>query len=672
MTQNPLLEISDLPNHAPPFDRVKTDHYMPAVEQAIVMAKDNIQAIKDNTDAPTFDNTIVAFETSSDILGQTTSIFYNALSAVGGDDLQELAEQIGPMTSAFSSDIYLDQDLFARVKTVYDMGTAGMSDEDQMLLTETYKSFERAGALLDDDKKTRLRDINAKLSVLAPTFINNATKSAEAFELVIDNEKDLSGLPDGQIEAAKMAATERGHDGKWLFTLDYPSFGPFLQYADNRALRETIWRANSNKAYGDAWDNCDTIKEIVALKHERAQLLGYDTHAAYVLSERMAETPDTVHDFLNTLKTAYKPAAEKEFEALKAFAGMDDLKPWDIGYYSEKLKEKTFNFSSEDFRPYFQLDKVLDGCFDHFTSLFGLTFKASDDYLVWHKDVKTYELFDENDAFVGTLYGDFHPRTGKKQGAWKTGYRAQGLFNGKNERPVIAIVCNFTKPTNDKPSLITFREVQTLFHEMGHAIHALVSDVTYPSLAGTNVKWDFVELPSQVQENWCYEKEMLDRFATHYETGEKIPADLIEKLNAAKNFMGGWAGLRQVRLGTLDMAYHTADPATITDILEYERSVTKDLEFFSDDGGPISTSFAHIFGGGYSAGYYSYKWAEVLDADTFEAFKENGLYDQKTARDYRDKVLAKGGSKPPAVLYRDFRGRDADPKALLRREGLAA
>ena len=470
-------------------------------------------------------------------------------------------------------------------------------------------------------------------------------------------------------------AEERGYKGKWLITLDMPSYIPFMEYADNRALREKVWRAFTSRAYGDEFDNTINILKIVKLKHERANLLGYATHAHYVLEERMAEKPETVFAFLEKLKKSYKPAALKDLKNLQAFAekrdGLKDLKQWDVGYYSEKMKEDLFKFSSEELRPYLPLDNVLKGTFQHFSKLFGLRFTKTDKYPLWHPDVQAFDLMSEKDgAFLGTLYADFYPRTGKKDGAWKTSYREQGLFNGKPEKPIVAIVCNFTKPTATKPSLLSHDEVLTLFHEMGHAIHALLSNVTYRSLSGTSVLWDFVELPSQVQENWCYEKETLDLFAAHYETGEKIPAELIEKVRSAMNFMVGWTGLRQVNLGSLDMAWHSQDPSGITDVAAFEDAATADTTLFPRLGGPTSCSFGHIFGGGYSAGYYSYKWAEVLDADTFELFKERGLYDRKTADAYKDEILSRGGSEHPKILYNRFRGRDADPDALLRREGL--
>ncbi|MFN3701020.1 MAG: M3 family metallopeptidase [Alphaproteobacteria bacterium] len=680
MSVDALLELSKLPNHAPAFDKISETDYFPAIEIAIKEARTNIEAIRDNAAAPDFDNTIVALETASDKLDQVTAIFYNQLSAIGGDALHELAEKIGPIAAEFSNDIMLDEQLFARVKAVHDKADSlGLTEEQMTLLDNTYKGFVRSGALLDEKSKQRFREIAQESSTLGPQFMNNAKKSMEAFEMVIEDERELAGLPEGAVEAAKLAAEEKGYDGKWLFTLDYPSYIPVIQYAQNRAIREKIWRAMATRAWSpdgsDPYDNSKNAKRIAQLRHERAQLLGYNTHAHYVLERRMAETPETVLGFLDKLKKAYKPAALKDLEELKAFArdtdGISDFKPWDATYYSEKLKQKLFDFSSEDLRPYFQLDKVLAGCFEHFTKLFNLSFTASTAYPVWHEDVKVFDVHDKTSGkFIGTLYGDFHPRAGKKDGAWKTSYRDQGLVNGKVERPVIAIVCNFTKPTKERPSLLSHGEVTTLFHEMGHAIHALLSDVTYRSLAGTNVLWDFVELPSQVQENWCYEKETLDLFAAHYQSGEKIPAALIDKIIASKNFMVGMGGLRQISLGTLDMAWHAADPSAIEDIVAFEDEVLKDFMLFERMGGPTSTSFNHIFAGGYSAGYYSYKWAEVLDADTFELFLEKGLYDRDTAEAYKTHVLAKGGSLPPNVLYHNFRGREADPDSLLRREGL--
>ncbi|MCK6417346.1 MAG: M3 family metallopeptidase [Alphaproteobacteria bacterium] len=681
MTDNPLLIPSTLPQHAPDFPSILDEHYMPALHAALAEARANIAALKANPAPADFENTIVALETASEALGEVNSVFYNMLSVIGGDALHALAEEIGPLNAAFSNDVALDPELFARVKSVYDRKNGlTLTTEQHTLLEETYKGFVRGGALLADDKKARLREISASLSVLGPSFMNNTKKSAEAYELILTDESDLAGLPDTARASARQAAQEKNIDKGWLITLDAPSFGPFLQFSARRDLREKVWRAFSTRAWGDAYDNSENIRKIVALRREQSQLLGYESLAAYVLEERMAKSEDEVFAFLDTLKNAYRPAAEHDLARLKDFArardGLEDLKPWDVGYYSELLRQSLFNFSSEEVRPYFPLERVLEGCFAHFSALFAMKFVPAQNYALWHPDVKVFEVFDEKSGrFIGTLYTDFYPRIGKKEGAWKSALRNQGLHRGKVERPLVSIVCNFTKPTPEHPSLLTHDEVLTLFHEMGHATHALLSDVTYAALAGTSVKWDFVELPSQVQENWCYEKETLDKLSGHYQTGAKIPQDLIDKLRAAKNYMGGWAGLRQVSFALLDMAWHSRRVETFLqsaeqDVGAFEDSIMKDVALFPRLGGPFSASFSHIFAGGYAAGYYSYKWAEVLDADTFEFFLERGLYDSSVAEAYKREILARGGSEHPAILYRRFRGRDADPQALLRREGL--
>tara|TARA_R110002124_G_scaffold129483_1_gene290919 strand:+ start:218421 stop:220457 length:2037 start_codon:yes stop_codon:yes gene_type:complete len=677
MTHNPLLTPSKLPNQAPNFPAIKEEHFLPAVKKALAEARANIDAVKNNAEPASFENTLIAMEVSSESLDIVTSIFYNQLYANGTDGLQELAMEIGPLCAELSSDVAMDPDLFKRVKAVHDVKSElNLTPEQDMLLTNGYKGFVRGGALLDNAGKEKLRDINEKMSKLGPEFNNNVSKSSEAFEMVLDNEADLAGLPQSAIDGAAHAAAEKGYTGKWLFTLDYPSFAPMVTYADKRELREKIWKAFSGRGWEGEYSNADLLKQIVTLRDERAKLLGYKNHADYVLERRMAKSPETVMEFLHKLQDSYQPAAKKELEELKAYAktqGQDDIKPWDASYYTEKLKQERFSFSGEDLRPYFQMNKVLDGAFTHFSKLFGLSFKKNDKYAPWHEDVVTYDVFDsKDDSFIGTLYGDFFPRVGKKPGAWKTSYRDQGLFQGETHRPVIAIVCNFTKPTADKPSLLTHDEVSTLFHELGHAVHALLADCEYRSLSGTNVLWDFVELPSQLQENWTYEKETLDLFAEHYETGEKIPAELVSKLVEAKNFMIGMMGLRQVSLGLIDMAWHNGIPENLDDIIAVEDEAIKDCRLFDRFGGPSSASFSHIFAGGYSAGYYSYKWAEVLDADAFEYFKEAGLYNQDVAHKYRIEVLSKGGSEDPDLLYRRFRGRDADPDALLRREKLKA
>lgn len=673
---NPLLKISALPNMAPAFDRIGEEHFLPAIEAAIETAKKNIAAIKANPAKPDFDNTIAAMGSASELLDQATSIFYNLLSAAGTDGLQALSEQIGPMVADFSSDVSMDEDLFRRVKTLWeDRASHDLTTEQQTILKDTYDGFVRSGALLDPQEKTRMRTLNQQLSVIGPKFSNNVKKSAEQFSLWITDEADLSGIPVTACAIAREAAEKKGRPADWLFTLDFPSYLPVIQYADNRALREEIWRAFGSRAWKDAYDNSAVVLDIVCLKHERAQLLGYPTHAHFSLEKRMAEKPEEVISFLNRLKGAYKPAALNDLKLLRDFAatlnGPDPIQPWDVAYYSEKLKEHVFQFSSEALRPYLPLETVLNGVFQHFTRLLNVRFEENKTYPVWHPDVKAYDVFQTADnRFMGTFYADFYPREGKKDGAWMTSFRDQGMFNGAVHRPVIAIVCNFTKPTKDQPSLLSHNEVTTLLHEMGHAMHGMMSDVTYAAVAGTNVLWDFVELPSQLQENWAYKKEALDLLSGHYQTGEKIPDALIEKLNAAKNFMVGLAGLRQVNFGYLDMAWHSADPATIDNVENFEDEVTADTTIFNRQAGPASVAFSHLFAGGYSAGYYSYKWAEALDADAFEAFETNGLYDRATAEAYTAHILSRGGSEHPKILYARFRGRDADPDALLRREGL--
>lgn len=672
---NPLLVNSNHPHQAPAFDLIQEKHFKPAAEAAIEMARANIDKIISNTEAPSFDNVIVALETAAERLESVMVIFYNQLSCNGTDGLQALAQELGPMQANFGSDIILNVDLFKKVKAVYDQkDSLNLTPEQSMLLNETYKNFIRGGALLNDDQKARLRKINEDMSVQGPTFSNNVKKSEEQFELWVSNESDLNGLPQNAKITAKEAAAEKGKPDQFLFTLDFPSYYPLASYCDNRELREKIWRGFASRGYKDEFDNCQLILDIVKLRHERAQILGYKNHASYVLEKRMAETPETVFNFLNSMTGRYRAAAQKDLDQLRALAaedGIKDLMPWDVSYYSEKLRKKLFDFSSEDLRPYFPLDRVLDGMFAHFEKLFGIQFKQNDAYPVWHKDVVAYDVTDKNTgAFVGMIYADFFPRTGKKPGAWMTAYRGQGLFDGEIRRPLTAFVCNFTKPTKDGPSLLTFDEVETIYHEMGHVTHGLLSEVTYGSLASPNVLWDFVELPSQIQENWLYEDEVLNSFAAHYQTGEKIPPALIQKLKESKNFMTGWAGLRQNAFGILDMKWHSTDPASLTSVEEFEDSVLKDILLFPRMAGPTSASFAHIFGGGYAAGYYSYKWAEVLDADAYEAFLEKGLYNQEVAMAYRREILAKGGTEDPKVLYARFRGRDADPSALLRREGL--
>lgn len=679
---NPLLIPSDLPNQAPAFDKIKDEHYAPAIAKGLEEAQQELEAIKSNKDTPTFENTIVALENMGETLNHIMEILGNQISAAATPALVEIKQETAPKLAEFYSSVAMDEDLFVRIKAVWDKDSKSdrLSTEQKTLLKNTYDGFRRSGALLEGAAKARMKEINIAFSTLGTQFNENIKNSMEAYTLVIDQEADLSGLPEDVIAAAKARAEKKDLKGQWLFTLDYPSFGPFITYADNRALREKIWRAFGSRAWKDDFDNQDTIKQIVSLSYESANLLGYPTPAHFVLEDRMSEKPETVFGFLDKLKGAYKEAAVRDLEALKEFAakngGPAELKPWDIAYYSEKMKEAVFGFSSEDLRPYFPLEKVLDGCFEHFSRQFGVTFTENKKYPVYAPDVKAFDVTDtRTKAFIGTFYADFHPRTGKKPGAWMTGYRSQGLYRGKIERPIIAIVCNFTEPLPDKPSLLTHDEVTTLFHEMGHAMHGLLSAVTYRSLASPNVKWDFVELPSQVQENWAYTRETLDLISSHWQTGEKIPDDLFRKLNDSKNFMIASMGLRQVNLGLLDMTWYTTNPQDIEkqygfDVFKFEEEVTKGTRLFPMLAGPTSTSFSHIFGGGYASGYNSYKWAEVLDADAFYYMTEKAVYDEERLMKYRREILERGGTEHPAILYRNFRGQDADPDALLRREGL--
>ncbi|QQG37358.1 MAG: M3 family metallopeptidase [Micavibrio aeruginosavorus] len=679
---NPLLAPSTLPNQAPPFDKIEDAHYAPAIEEGLKRARAELDAIKSQPAAPTFENTVVALETMGEALSHVMEILGNQISAAATPALVEIKQSTAPQLAEFYSSVAMDDELFARIKAVWnrDHDNPALSIEQRTLLKNTYDGFRRSGALLNDKDKTRMKEINIAASTLGTEFNENIKNSMEAFSLIVNKEEDLSGLPEDVITAAKARAEKKGSPGAWLFTLDYPSYGPFITYADNRDLRERIWRAFGCRAWKDQYDNQNTIKQIVRLSYESANLLGYPTPAHFVLEDRMSEKPETVFAFLGKLKGAYKDAAVRDLDALKKFAashgGPAEIKPWDVAYYSEKMKEDIYGFSSEDLRPYFPLEKVLCGCFEHFSRQFGVVFTENPRYPTWAADVKAFDVTDKKTGvFIGTLYADFHPRSGKKPGAWMTGYRSQGLFGNKIERPIIAIVCNFTEPLPEKPSLLTHDEVLTLFHEMGHAMHGLLSDVTYRSLASPNVKWDFVELPSQVQENWAYTRETLDLISGHWQTGEKIPGDLFRKLNDSKNFMVASMGLRQVNLATLDMLWYTTNPEEIEekygfDVFKFEEDVTKDTRLFPMLAGPTSTSFSHIFGGGYASGYNSYKWAEVLDADAFYYMTEHHVYDEERLMKYRREILERGGTEHPSILYRNFRGQDADPDALLRREGL--
>jgi peptidyl-dipeptidase Dcp len=658
-----------------PFSQIKMEDYKPAFEENIDTAKAEIDSIINNPDAPTFENTLAALDFAGNPLDRLSSIFFNLNSAETSDEMQKIAQEISPLLTEFSNDITLNEDLFKRIKEIHDnKEKLNLTTEQHTLLDKKYKGFVRNGALLNDEQKTRLRDIDTQLAKLKLTYGENVLAETNNYQLHITNEADLKGLPEGVIEAAKSEAESRKLEG-YVFTLDYPSYIPFLTYADNRELRKELAIASGKKAFqNNEFDNQENVKNIVRLRHERANLLGYDSHAHFVLEERMAQNPDKVISFLNDLLEKAKPAAEKEFAELTAFAkeldGIDHLEKWDGSYYSEKLKQKLFNLDDEKLKPYFKLENILDGAFTIAKKLFGLSFTEVFDIEKYHKDVTTYEVTDENKEFVAIFYADFFPRKGKRNGAWMTSYKSQSIRNGKNDRPHISNVCNFTPPTATKPSLLTFNEVTTLFHEFGHGLHGMLANTVYPSLSGTSVYWDFVELPSQVMENWCYEPEALALFAKHYETGEIIPQEYVEKIKESASFQEGMATMRQISFGLLDMTYH-GKVQTIEDVKAFEESAFENTKLYPDVGeNCMSTSFSHIFQGGYSSGYYSYKWAEVLDADAFAYFQEKGIFDKEVATKFKENVLSKGGTEHPMTLYKKFRGQEPKPEALLKRAGL--
>lgn len=677
---NPLLSLSKNPFGAVPFDKIEKAHFKPALIEAIRIAKAGFAVISANREPATFANSILKIETSPERVHFVSTVFYNLIGTNSDSEMQALNKELSPILASFSSDLLLDAGLFRRVKEVWGNRTSlGLTGEELRLTDKLYRSFIRNGALLSEAQKTALREIDQKLSTLGPEFSDNVLKATNEFKLVIESQDDLEGLPPQAIESYKEAACEAGLNGKWLVTLHAPSFIPFMTYSPKRKLRERLWKAYNSRALKE---NPAVLLEIAKLRHQRAQLLGYQTHAAFVLEERMAATPEGVNRFLTNLLEKVTPAANRDLNDIRRFkkdtTGEDSFEPWDYGFWSEKLKMKLHDFDEEVLRPYFQLEKVVDGVFEHAKRLFGLNFQAINGLPVHHPDVKTYEVTEEaTGRHIGLFYTDFFPRESKRSGAWMTSFRDQGFYEwnlkpgGAVERPHIAIVCNFTKPTASTPSLLNLDEVKTLFHEFGHALHGLLSDCQYVSLGGTNVYWDFVELPSQIMENWVNEQEALGVFAKHYQTGEVIPQDLIQKIRKSSQYQAGYFSLRQLSFATLDMAWHAQDPSLVTDALQYERAATAKTTLFKPvDGTSTSSAFTHIFEGGYSAGYYSYKWAEVLDADAFEFFKEKGIFNSEVAKRFRDNILARGGSEDPMVLYKRFRGREPDPDALLRREGL--
>ncbi len=658
-----------------PFSQIKMDDFKPAFEENIKNAKAEIDAIIHNTEAPTIENTLEALDFAGNPLDRLSSIFFNLNSAETSDEMQKIAQEVSPVLTEFSNDITLNEDLFKRIKAIHDQKESlDLTSEQQTLLDKKYKGFVRNGALLNEEQKIKLREIDTQLAKLKLTFGENVLAETNNYHLHITNETDLKGLPEGVIEAAKTEAESKKLEG-WIFTLDMPSYLPFMTYAENRELRKELAIAAGKKAFQkNEFDNQENLKNIVRLRHERAQLLGYKSHSHFVLEERMAENPDKVISFLNELLEKAKPAAQREFAELTAFAkdldGIDRLEKWDSAYYSEKLKQKLFNLDDEKLKPYFKLENVLNGAFTIANKLFGLTFTEVFDVEKYHKGVMTYEVTDENSELVAIFYADFFPRKGKRNGAWMTSYKSQSIRNGKNDRPHISNVCNFTPPTSTKPSLLTFNEVTTLFHEFGHGLHGMFANTTYPSLSGTSVYWDFVELPSQIFENWCYEPEALAIFAKHYETGEIIPQEYVEKIKESASFQEGMATMRQISFGLLDMAYH-GKVQTIENVKAFEKEAFAGTNLFPDVAeNAMSPAFSHIFQGGYSSGYYSYKWAEVLDADAFAYFQEKGIFNKEVATKFKDNILSKGGTEHPMILYKRFRGQEPKPEALLKRAGL--
>lgn len=673
---NPLLSKFDTPYQTPPFDKIKHEHYKPALDSAISMARHEIDAIVNNPAEPTFENTIEALDRSGKLLADVSNILFNLNEAETDSILQQIVIEASPILTDFSNDINLNPDLFKRVKAVWEKrDSLKLTAEQQMLLDKTYKGFVRNGANLNEADKEKYRAISRELSELTVKFNQNVLAETNSYKLHITNEADLAGLPQSLIDAAAYTAKQKGLDG-WVITLDYPMYGPFMKYADNRELRKQLYMAYGSRCFkGNEYDNQKIALRIANLRLELANLLGYPNYATFVLENRMAETPERVNEFLNQLVEASLPAARDEVKEVEEFARQQGFKGklerWDWSYYSEKLKNAKYSYNEEELKPYFQLEKVIDGVFLLANKLYGLTFSPNANIPVYHPDVKAYEVYDGSGRFMAVLYLDFFPREGKSGGAWMTSFRSQYRDNGKDVRPLVSIVTNFTKPTDKQPSLLTFYEFSTFLHEFGHALHGMLSDCNYTSLSGTSVYRDFVELPSQIMENFAVEKEYLDLFAVHYQTGEKIPQELVQKIIDSRNFQAGYFSLRQLGFGVLDMAWHTITKPVTEDVDSFEKKVLNPLEVLPPvKGTNMSVTFGHIFEGGYAAGYYGYKWAEVLDADAFEVFKEKGIFNREVAQSFRENILSKGGSEHPMTLYKRFRGQEPTIDALLKRSGL--
>ncbi len=670
--KNILNSVFETQHQAAPFEQIQTTHFIPALELEISKTLEEIDHICSNPATPTFENTLEALEQSGEQLGIISGILFNLNSAETSNELQEVTQKAAPLLTKFQNDVRLNKVLFDRIKNIFDKKETLALDPEQLTLIEKeYKGFVRNGALLSAEDKDKLRLIDTELAQLSLSFGEHVLADTQAFELHLTDKKQLSGLPQTSITQAEALAKEKNKDG-WVFTLDYPSYVPFVTFADDRALRKKMSLAFGKRGFQKNENNNESIiLKLVQLKKDRANLLGYSSHADFVLEERMAQSASQVNQFLDDLYQNALPYAKKEWEQIERFAedklDLKDLQKWDTSYVSEKLKQELFDFDEQILKPYFPLPNVLKGLFEIVERLYGLRFEQSDAIQGYNKDVICYEVFNETGGFHALLYADFHPRSGKRSGAWMTSYRSQN----QSQRPHISIVCNFSPPTNDDPALLSFNEVTTLFHEFGHALHGMLANTKYGSLSGTSVSWDFVELPSQILENWCYQEEALSLFAHHYKTGEPIPMHYVQKIKDASQFQQGLQTLRQLSFGYLDLSYHNENATEITSVKAHEEKKISKLQFTpSIEENCMSTSFSHIFQGGYAAGYYSYKWAEVLDADAFELFLEKGVFDKKTAQAFHDHVLSKGGTEHPMKLYKRFRGSEPDPKALLRRAGL--
>jgi peptidyl-dipeptidase Dcp len=678
---NPLLSPFATPHELPPFDHIEPEHFLPALKASIEEARKEIDEILNVEATPDFKNTIEALESTGERLQLISSILFNLNAAETTEKIQQTTQEASPLLTAFDNEVKQNEALFARVRQVYEeKDDLQLTPEQHMLLDKTYQSFIRNGAALDDQAKARYKEITTELARLSLKFGENLLKETNDYALVVEDESRLSGIPQDVRQRAAKEAEKRNEPGKWVFTLQAPSYLPIMEYADDRALREEIFKAFMSKAMkGNERDNRDIIRDIVKLRAEKASLLGYNTYAEYVLQERMAASPEKVlafeHDLLEKALTKAREEVEEIREFMKSLGVQHELQRWDWAYYSEKLRKQKFELDDELTKPYFKLEYVIDGVFKTAEKLYGLSFKENKALPRYHEEVITYEVYDDAGTLKSIFFADFFPREGKRPGAWMTLYRNQKRVGGKRVVPHVSIVCNFTPSSPDHPSLLKFDEVKTLFHEFGHALHGMLADTTYSSLAGTNVYWDFVELPSQVMENWCFEKECLDLFARHYQTGEAIPETYVERLKASSTYHEAYATVRQISFGMLDMAYHhqTLEEARkLEDVVAFENEAFAPTELFPKVSGiNMSVQFGHIFAGGYAAGYYSYKWAEVLDADAFSLFEENGVFDQETASRFKEEVLSKGGTRHPMELYKAFRGKEPDPEALLKRAGLA-